>query len=206
MAPRGRPRSFDRDAALARAMRLFWERGYQATSVAELTVAMGIAAPSLYAAFGSKEELFKEAVRLYVEREGAPGQRVLRDAPTARDAVSGLLRHHADAYTAPDDPAGCLVVLGATHCTDEGAGARDFLVEQRRADMADLRARLARGVDDGDVPASADLDAVAAYCTAVLYGLSVHARDGLTRQQLHAVVDVALLAWDALIAGSRSDA
>jgi len=180
-------------------MRLFWERGYQATSLADLTAAMGVAAPSLYAAFGSKEELFKEAVRLYLHTEGGPVEHALRDAPTARDAVGRLLRHNADAYTAPDKPPGCLVVLGATHCTEDTRGARDFLAEQRRTDLAELRARLRRGVDDGDVPDGTDVDALATLYTGVLYGLSVHARDGLSREHLHGVVDLAMAAWDALV-------
>jgi len=200
MASRGRPRGFDRDLALLRAMNTFWERGYQATSLADLTSAMGIAAPSLYAAFGSKAELFQEAVRLYQRTECAPIEDSMRAAPSAREAVSRLLRQNADAYTAPDTPPGCLVVLGAINCTEESAGARDFLAEQRRADLAALSARLNRGVEDGDVPAGTDVDVLAAFYTSVLYGLSIHARDGMSRAHMQGIVDVALAAWDALAA------
>ncbi len=198
MARRGRPRSFDRDAALTQAMRTFWERGYQATSMTDLTSAMGIGSPSLYAAFGSKEALFQEAVHHYENTEGIAEQ-AFRAAPTARDAVDGLLRHNALTYTDPTKPAGCLIVLGATNCTDESAGARAFLAERRRNQLAELRSRIARSVAEGDVPAGTDVAGVAEFYIAVLYGLSIQARDGATQQQLLAVVDHAMAAWDSLV-------
>ncbi len=195
MAPRGRPRNFDRDTALGRAMEVFWERGYEGASIAELTAAMGINAPSLYAVFGSKTELFREAVERYDAIEGAAGHAALRDEPTARAAVEGLLRCNAAAFADPSTPRGCMVVLAATNTTPANDDVRDFLAGRRRDDQASLRDRLARGVADGDLAADVDLDALATYCSVVLNGLAVQARDGASLDALTAVIDRALLAW-----------
>ncbi|PRX96786.1 TetR/AcrR family transcriptional regulator [Allonocardiopsis opalescens] len=198
MAARGRPRGFDREAALGQAMCAFWERGYQATSMADLTAAMGINSPSLYAAFGSKEALFREAVELYTRTEGAAPSRALREGPTARASVDGLLRTNALAYTAGDRPAGCMVVLAAVNCTEESAGARDLLAKLRRDDLGALRERLDRGAAEGDLPPGTDTAALARFYNAVLHGMSIQAYDGATRAELLAVVDSAMAAWDWL--------
>ena len=123
MASRGRPRSFDRAAALRQAMAVFWQRGYEGTSLGDLTAAMGINRPSLYAAFGCKEALFHEAVALYDAVEGGATARALQDEPTARAAVEAMLCDNAEAYAAPDKPPGCMIVLGAMLGTPECQGA-----------------------------------------------------------------------------------
>ena len=199
MTERGRPRGFDRAEALHRAMEVFWEHGYDGTSIGELTAAMGIRPPSLYAAFGSKEALFREAVALYEEREGEPTLRAMCDAPTAAAGFEALLRANVLAYTDPDKPTGCMIVLAATTYTPSTAGIRDFLAEQRRTATAAVRDRLARGQADGDVPPGADIDALAAYVSAVQFGMSLQARDGATRDELSAVVDRAMVAVEHLV-------
>lgn len=204
MAKRGRPRSFDRAAALRRAMDVFWEHGYEGTSISDLTAAMDINAPSLYAAFGCKEELFREAVALY--DEGSPTDRALRDAPTARAAVEAMLRDNVDAYVDPETPNGCMIVLAATVGTPKNEAVRDYLAECRRSDRIALRHRLERGIAEGDVPEGTDAAALAAYYITVLQGLSIQARDGGSRETLEAVVDHAMSAWDALPGGGRSGA
>jgi AcrR family transcriptional regulator len=204
MAERGRPRGFDRAAALRRAMEVFWEHGYEGTSIGELTAAMDIRPPSLYAAFGSKEELFREVVALYEEVEGAAPLQALRDGATAREGIEAMFRAHAFAYTAPDRPSGCMIVLAATTCTPSTEGIRDFLAEQRRGSAAALRDRLVRGQADGDVPAEADIDALAGYLSSVQFGMSLQARDGATHEELSAVVDCVMAGWDRAVQRARS--
>jgi AcrR family transcriptional regulator len=203
---RGRPRSFDRDAALREAMTLFWERGYEGTSLADLAEAMGIGQSSLYAAFGSKEALFREAVSLYDELESATTYAALRDEPTARAAIEGVLRGNAAAFADPSTPSGCLVVLGATGRTPESEAVGAYLARHRRDDRDAILRRLQRGVADGDVPADADLDALADFYSTVLQGLSIQARDGAERPALEAVVDVAMAAWDGLLGAAAREA
>ena len=199
MAERGRPRGFDRAEALRLAMESFWEHGYEGTSIGDLTAAMGIRPPSLYAAFGSKEALFREAVALYEDMEGEPPLRALEDSETARGGVEDMLRANVRSYTAPGRPTGCMIVLAATTYTPSTAGIRDFLAEQRRAATVAVRKRLARGQSDGDVPPGADIGALAAYVMSVQYGLSLQARDGATREELDTVVDCVLASWDGLV-------
>ncbi|HTN90704.1 MAG TPA: TetR/AcrR family transcriptional regulator [Sorangium sp.] len=198
MAGRGRPRSFDRASALRRAMEVFWERGYEGTSLSDLTTAMGINSPSLYAAFGCKEALFREAVSLYSEVEGAAVARAMREEPTARRAVEAMLRGNAEAYVSPGKPSGCMIVLAATLGTQESEAVRSHLAEVRRGALVELQRRLDRGVAEGDLPAGTDTAALAAFYTTVLQGLSIQARDGASREALLAVVDCAMAAWDAL--------
>jgi AcrR family transcriptional regulator len=200
MVGRGRPRGFDRAAALRLAMESFWEHGYEGTSIGDLTARMGIRPPSLYAAFGSKEALFREAVALYEGMEGEPPLRALHDAPTAIAGIEAMLRANVRSYTLPGRPTGCMVVLAATTYTPSTEGIRDFLAEQRRAGTAAVEERLARGQAEGDVPPGADTGALAAYVMSVQYGLSLQARDGVTREQLDAVVDCVLAGWDATVA------
>jgi AcrR family transcriptional regulator len=200
MAVRGRPRGFDRAAALRLAMEAFWEHGYEGTSIGDLTTRMGIRPPSLYAAFGSKEALFREAVALYEGMEGEPPMRALHGEPNAIAGIEAMLRANVRSYTAPGRPKGCMVVLAATTYTPSTEGIRDFLAELRRSGTAAVQERLARGQADGDVPSGADTGALAAYVMSVQYGLSLHARDGATREELDTVVDCVLAGWDGVVA------
>ncbi|MDO3649012.1 TetR/AcrR family transcriptional regulator [Nocardia mangyaensis] len=192
MADRGRPRGFDRELALRRAMEVFWERGYDSASMTDLTTAMGINSPSLYAAFGDKEALFRAAVDLYCRTDGGHTARALREESTAYAAIEAMLRDNVTAYTDPGLPSGCMVVLaGATYAT-RTAPIREFLVEARRETGEDIRARLERGVTEGDLAPDTDTAALAAFYSTVLYGLSIQARDGVGHAELSAAVDSAL--------------
>jgi AcrR family transcriptional regulator len=197
MTERGRPRSFDRAAALRRAMELFWAKGYDATSMSDLTAAMGINSPSLYAAFGCKEALFEEAVALYGESEGTEIWNAL-EAPTAREAIGRFLRATAESYTRPGKPAGCLIVLGALHADKGSERASLALRSRRRENVTDLRERLERAVAEGELPAGVDCQAVASFYATVQHGMSIQARDGASRDELLAVADCGMAAWDAL--------
>ncbi|MEU5401012.1 TetR/AcrR family transcriptional regulator [Streptomyces sp. NPDC005963] len=200
MAARGRPRGFDRATALQRAMETFWAHGYETTSIAELTSAMGINSPSLYAAFGSKEQLFREAVALYDATEGSPVTRALNEGPTAYAAIAAVLRENARAYTEEGRPTGCMIVLAATNVSDVGTEARDHLAQWRRSGVEMMTARLDRGVREGELPPDADTATIAAFYTAVLQGMSVQARDGARAEELERVAEYALAAWDVITA------
>jgi AcrR family transcriptional regulator len=195
---RGRPRAFDRALALARATRLFWVKGYEATSIADLTQAMGIGAPSLYAAFGSKEALYAEALRHY---EATYEQLVwagFHSAPTAREAVSAFLLDSASALTgAPDDhPLGCMVTLSAVG--REGHAELGELVRSARAvTLQRLQARLSAAVAAGELRAGTDTHARARFYQCIQAGMSILARDGTPRAELEAVARQALARWDA---------
>ncbi|MFI6173634.1 TetR/AcrR family transcriptional regulator [Nocardia sp. NPDC051052] len=197
MAERGRPRAFDRTDALRRAMEVFWEHGYEGSSMSDLTAAMGINSPSLYAAFGGKEALFRAAVSLYGQTDGGHTARALREEPTARAAIDAMLRDNAIAYTVEDKPHGCMVVLAGATYTTRSASIRDFLVERRRETTEDIRRRLDRGVTEGDLPATTNTPGLAHFYTTVLYGLSIQARDGASLADLTQSIDCAMAAWPA---------
>lgn len=200
MAERGRPRTFDREEALRRAMTVFWTRGYEGTSLSDLTEAMGINKPSLYAAFGCKEELFREAIAFYDAVESEPLQRALDDAPTARASIEEILHHNAKAYVSPRKPRGCMIVLSSLLGTAENEEVCHFVAEKRKEGEDALRQRIERGMAEGDVPKGADAQTIAAFYTTVIQGLSVQARDGASSAALNAIVDCAMAAWDVLVA------
>jgi AcrR family transcriptional regulator len=195
MAQRGRPRKFDRAAALQRAMEVFWSKGYELTSLSDLTEAMGINTPSLYAAFQSKEALFLEAVELYAGKNGAVIWGRLEEAPTARDAFEQFLLASAQAFTRPEVPAGCLIVLGAMHASDMNEKACTDLRHRRAQNVETLSRRLQRAVAEGELPADLDCQAVASFYVSVQYGMSIQARDGASRETLIAVARQAMTAW-----------
>lgn len=195
----GRPRSFDREQALARAMEVFWARGYADASMAELTAAMGINAPSLYAAFGSKEQLFREAVELYQRTEGEAGWRRLEDHTPVRDMIEALLLATAEAAACPDKPKGCLIVLSGAHPDGLPERVCEELGDIRAETMARLEARLRRARDEGEIGPAADPAAIAAFYATVHQGMSFRARDGATPEELRGTARAAMLAWDNLV-------
>lgn len=200
---RGRPRGFDRNAALQAAMQVFWLRGYEATSLSDLTKAMGINAPSLYAAFACKEALFEEALELYEAAEGALPQRLLREGRTAKEGFAAMLRFYAGYYVNTDHPPGCMVVLSAIVGAPENKSVRALMTRSRRAAMDALEQRIRRGQTEGDVPATADAAVMAAFYTTLVQGMSIQARDGATKKQLLAIVETAMKAWDGMAAAGK---
>lgn len=192
---RGRPRGFDRDAALRAAMLLFWRHGYEGTSIAELTRAMGITPPSLYSAFGDKRALFEEVVRRYGQTDGAFMTRALDEEPTARAGVARMLREAAGQYTHPDHPWGCLVITAATNTTPQDAEVGEALRDLRLANLEALQKLIARDVQGDVLPPGTDAHRLAVFSAAVLQGMSQQARDGADAAELAAVADAAMRAW-----------
>ncbi|MEY9930100.1 AcrR family transcriptional regulator [Catenulispora sp. GP43] len=195
-ARRGRPRGFDRDAAVAAATRLFWERGYEATSISDLTEAMGIRSGSLYAAFGDKPALFREALAAYGESPyGAFVGAAFAEEATAFGAVARMLREAARVFPDPVHPAGCMVINAATNVSPANAEVREMLREQRNRNITTMAERLRAGQRDGELAASADVDALAAYYAAVFQGMSQRARDGAGEAELSQTAEFALAVW-----------
>ncbi len=173
-----RERSFDIDQAVDQALLEFWKKGYEGTSIADLTAALGINRPSLYAAFGNKEGLFRKAVERYVNGPGASGVARALAAPTARAVVEQLLDNYADAVTDQTRPDGCLLVQGALACSAEGEGIRRELATYRRAGEQALTERLQRAQREGDLAANADPAELSRYVWTVCHGLAVDAAAG----------------------------
>ena len=199
----GRPRAFDVNGALDRALEVFWRKGYEGASIADLTRAMGINPPSLYAAFGNKEALFRKALQRYVDEKRAFLEEAMA-APTAAEVVARLLRGSADMLADPDHPRGCLTVQGALTCSEGADPIREELACRRADGEAALRRRLERAQADGDLAPGADCAALARYVATIVQGMSVQAAGGATRAELQAVVDTALLAWSAMGGAVRS--
>lgn len=203
MALRGRPRAFDRDAALDAATQVFWQKGYTASSMADLCAAMGINAPSLYAAFGSKEGLYEQAIARYCERTGHGIWGGVEAASDARAAVESVLLASAASLPCGEGPAGCMVVLSSVG--QEGEERLGALVREGRADgPRRLEARLARAVAEGELPEDLDLKAIARFYACVIQGMSIQARDGLGRAELEGIARAAMAAWPALTAAAAS--
>ncbi|NIH85429.1 TetR/AcrR family transcriptional regulator [Amycolatopsis granulosa] len=197
-AKRGRPRTFDRAAALTAATRLFWERGYEGVSIGELTEAMGIRSGSLYAAFGDKKSLFEEVVEAYGRSAvGGFAGAALREEPTAYRAFARILREAAVIYPDPSHPAGCLAMSAAINVSPQDTEVRAFLRDLRNKNVAGFEARLREAQRAGELPAEASPRALAEYFATVLQGLSQRAQDGATATQLTEVAELALAAWPA---------
>ncbi|MFD7001368.1 TetR/AcrR family transcriptional regulator [Streptomyces mirabilis] len=193
-APIGRPRSFDADEALERAMRVFWGQGYEGASLTDLTNAMGITRTSMYAAFGNKEDLFRKALERYTEGPASYGARALQE-PTARQVAAAFLNGSVRATTRPGCPTGCLGVQGALAAGDPGSNARDALIAWRNEHISLLRDRFRQAVDEGDLPPDADPELLARYLMTVANGIAVQAAGGTARDELQQVADMALRSW-----------
>ncbi|MFH8487575.1 TetR/AcrR family transcriptional regulator [Streptomyces longisporoflavus] len=192
-ASRRARRAFDREKALAIALQEFWTHGYDTTSVASLTKAMGINPPSLYAAFGDKKQLFDEAVGLYTRTYAAgPPQ-----GPDARTAITRMLRHLAADYTDPNHPPGCLIITGATNCAPGSQDVKDQLRAMREESKAAIAACIRADIDARRLPADTDADGLAAFYAAVIQGMNQQAWDGVGQAMLERVADAAMAAWPA---------
>jgi AcrR family transcriptional regulator len=193
---RGRPVVFDRGVALVAAMKLFWERGYEGTSFDDLIAAMGISASSFYNSFGSKEELYCEATRSYLEWSGQWFFAILNDPSIdTKTAFARLFESTAEEFTRGDHPSGCMISLAGTHCPPGMKTIRDLMAEHRAFSESAMAERIRKGVIKGDMPEDTDHDMLAAYYSAVARGLAVQARDGASRDKLSKIGRLAMRAW-----------
>jgi AcrR family transcriptional regulator len=190
----GRPREFDVDQALDRAMRVFWARGYEGASLTDLTAAMGITKTSMYAAFGNKEQLFRKSVQRYAAGPAAYATLALEE-PTARAVASAFLHGAVGTTTSPDGFAGCLAVQGALAISDDSRPVHDLLVDWRNDAGVRLEQRFRRAVDEGDLPPGADPRRLARFIMTTGFGIAVQAANGLSAAELDEIVDTALAGW-----------
>jgi AcrR family transcriptional regulator len=190
----GRPRAFDADKVLDRALEVFWRKGYEGTAMSDLTKAMRINRPSIYAAFGNKEELFRKVLDRYAEGPASYVREALK-ASTARQAVERVLLAAADVPTNGEEPRGCLLVQGALACGDAAESVRRELNSRRADGEAELRKRLRRARAEGDLPRSSDPAVLARYVVTIAHGMAVEAAGGASRPQLLQVVKTTMRAW-----------
>ena len=192
--PLGRPRNFDTDRTLDRAMQVFWKKGYEGASLSDLTRAMGIERPSLYATFGNKEALFRKVLDRYSSTVAAYVPEALKE-PTARGAVEHFLFGTVDALTCPDNPPCCMAVQNMLSGGDDAAGIRRELTRRDDGLETALRERLERAQREGDLPASADTGDLTRYILTVNHGMAVRAKAGAKREDLRRVVETAMRVW-----------
>jgi len=198
VAVRGRPRSFDRDLAVKAAMELFITKGYDGVSLEDLQKVMGdISPPSFYAAFGSKDALFREVVTLYRQTMGESVMRALEESPV-RAGIEGMMRTAVDLFRSNEAAPGCLIVLGAVNSTRTSKAAHDLLSEARGEGNEMIRRRLVRAVDEGELSKGLPLADIAGFYTTFMQGLAVRARDGATKAAMLSAVNGAMAAWPAL--------
>jgi len=191
---KGRPREFCVDEALTAALRVFWQHGYEGASLAELTAAMGITKPSLYAAFGNKESLFCKALDLY-EREKLAYVGEALKAPTSRGVAEHLLRGSLAMTTSTCDPKGCLGVISTVACTGENASIKEHVAARRTSSHVALVARFDRAREEGDLPATIAPEALASYLTAIMQGMAVQAGAGASVGDLERLIETSLAVW-----------
>jgi AcrR family transcriptional regulator len=202
LSRRGRPPTFDRDAALDAAMTLFWRHGYDGASMAMLTKATGVSPPTLYAAFGPKEELYRQALDHYLRQEGRARARLLKDEPSAQRAVAAYLRDAAACYARPEKPRGCMVAAASPQSCVNSQAARDAVAALRVIAFTTFIRKFEEAKAGGELAPDIDTRALARFYAAVLQGMSAQAIDGATAGMLQGIVDFALAAWPA---GVRSE-
>lgn len=192
---RGRPRILDRDTGLEVAARLFWQHGYEGTSIAELTRAMGITPPSLYATFGSKEELYRQALDHNIKQESKLRSEALQGEMSAYDALSFYLYDVAQGVSDPSKPRGCIISTAVLQHAEENESVAREVAARRDMSIQCIKKRFDRAIDEGELPAGADTEALARFYSAVVQGMSAQACDGACTETLKRMVDIALAAW-----------
>ena len=197
--PRGRPRAFDRDAALGMARRTFWKLGYEGASICDLTEAMGITPQSLYAAFKSKADLYRESLEQYRRTDGAYVWRILAEEPVTALAFRRILTQAAHQYARSDLPPGCMMSTSITTCAEENRAVATVVATMRQEALDRFKARIERGKEAGDVPAGVNALNAARFLQVTIQGMSIQARDGASEADLLAVAEMASAQLDRLL-------
>lgn len=199
MVPRGRPRSFDRDTALEKVMKVFWAKGYECAQINDFTSAISITPPSFYAAFGNKEQAFREAVDYYTRTIGAGPFDALEKAPTIQDGMRQWLELSADsAFACP--AGGCMISVSSIQCKPENANVKAFLQDVRHTNHEQLSQRLKRAVSAGDLPEQTDIAQMTEFYHMIQQSISFEARDGNSREAVQKIIDMAMFAMPARVA------
>jgi AcrR family transcriptional regulator len=196
---RGRPRSFDRDEALRLAMQVFWNKGYEGTTMADLTAAIGVKAPSLYAAFGDKNALFREAIDFYSATTAIGPMNALKEGKGMREDLHNMLQTSVALYADPANGKGCMVVVSAINCAPENAVHAEEMTVRRQKKRQELAKRFRKAQEQNELSVDADIDGLADFYTAVLHGLSLSARDGVSSDRLAGTICHAMKALDAVL-------
>lgn len=199
----GRPREFDEDATLEAAMRVFWEKSYEGTSVADLTEAMGINRSSMYAAFGDKKSIFHRVMERYREGRMSHMRQALAQ-PSLREVVAGLIHGTAEFLSTPRNPRGCLLIQGALACGTDAEPVKQAMIDWRKSGEAALKKRLQQGQSEGELPAETQPCDFARYLSSIIAGLAVQAANGATRAELRRVAEIAVRCIEAALSGSAS--
>ncbi|NIF02492.1 TetR/AcrR family transcriptional regulator [Pantoea sp. Acro-805] len=199
MASMGRPRTFDRDKAIEDAMYLFWQHGYESTSLTQLKAGIGngISAPSFYAAFGSKEDLYRECIQCYLASYGQVTRRLWDSTVSPREAMETTLQDSARMQCEVGHPSGCMVALGALCATSvENTAITEPLTRSRDRTRAGILTTIKRGIEAGELKKDVDVKALAASFSTFLFGLSIQARDGASIEELLSAITQIMQLWD----------
>lgn len=192
---RGRPKCFNEQEALQKAMLLFWEYGYESTSISDLTQSLNITAPSLYSSFGDKSQLFHQCLEYYLKHEACPIERIFQEAKTSKVAIELYLYEHAKKLVQAHKPTGCMLVVSTMNCSEENYDIQHDLLLKRHQTKQKILERLTQGVSEGDLSKQVDLIAMTDFYNTVIQGLTLQARDGLDRTQLNQVISHAMKSW-----------
>lgn len=196
---RGRPKCFDEEIALEKAMLLFWQYGYEATSINDLTQALGITAPSLYSSFGGKAALFEKCLNYYLQHEACLVDEIFKKSRTAKVAIEIYLFETLKRLIQENKPVGCMLVVSTMNCSNANLDIQQQLLEKRLNNKTKIYDRLKRGQLDGDIPYSSDIRVMTDYFMTLIQGMTIQARDGATYEQLENVLRFAIQSWNMLI-------
>ena len=196
---RGRPKCFDEQQALEKAMLLFWQNGYEATSISDLTQTLGITAPSLYSSFGGKAELFNQCLDYYLKNEACSMDQIFEQAQTTKIAIEIYLFENLKRLIQINKPTGCMLVVSTMNCSDQNRDIQNELLKKRLNAKNKIYSRLLKGQQSGEIPENTDIQTMSDFYVTLLQGMTIQARDGATLEQLEQVVKMAMRTWEQFV-------